>query len=202
MLGKKAFDSFQWCPVLFHPSLDTWQKLPKHPNRNSQSLAPGEGVSCWLQKEFYLPCARIMTKFYPRNTQLVWLDPQTYLLGKTVRFKEHTIPIRFWFFFFNGLCLVDQMKPMWLSPAGCVSYPGSHSSVSTYQQLRNQAVLPPPGTTGWGQKYNSSTLKTSQFYPLWGSNCYWRSHFSMPFCFKYNLDAFKDLYYCWGLEVL
>lgn len=99
MLGKKALDSFQWCPVLFHPSLDTWQKLPKHPNRNSQSLAPGEGVSCWLQKEFYLPCARIMTKFYPRNTQLVWLDPQAYLLGKTVRFKEHTIPIWFCFFF-------------------------------------------------------------------------------------------------------
>lgn len=68
------------------------QKLPEPGSRRRCVLLAAEGV--------YLPCARIMTKFYPRNTQLVWLDPQAYLLGKTVRFKEHTIPIRCFFFFF------------------------------------------------------------------------------------------------------
>lgn len=44
--GEKAFDSFQWCPVLLHPSLDTWQKLPKAPKQqlpepgSRRSLSP------------------------------------------------------------------------------------------------------------------------------------------------------------------
>lgn len=101
----------QGCPVLLHPSLDTWQKLPKAPKQkppepgSRRSLSP-KGVSCWLQKE--LTClVPVSWQFYPKNTLLVWLDPQAYLLGETVRFKEHKIPIRI---FFNGLCLVVRWR--------------------------------------------------------------------------------------------
>lgn len=63
-----------------------------------------------------------------KHSHLVWPDPQAYLLGKTARFKEHTIPIRS--FFFNGFCLVVQTKPIRLSPVCCLSYPGSRSSTA------------------------------------------------------------------------
>lgn len=72
MLGEKAFYSFQWCPVLSILAWTLGRSCLKHPNRNSQSLAPGEACSprrcVLLAAGVYLPCASIMTKFYPRNT--------------------------------------------------------------------------------------------------------------------------------------
>lgn len=141
MLGKGIW-LIQGCPVLLHPSLDTWQKLPKAPKQkppepgSRRSLSP-KGVSCWLQKE--LTClVPVSWQFYPKNTLLVWLDPQAYVLGETVRFKEHTIPIR-----------IFLMAFVWWSGEGNLTVPSlvcelpwltqQHSSVSTYHQLRNES---------------------------------------------------------------
>lgn len=119
-----------------------WQKLPKAPKQkppepgSSRSLPPQRCVLLAAEGA-YLPCASIMTFLSQKHPLLVWLDPQAYLLGETVRFKEHTIAMRI---FFNGL---------WWSGEANLTVPSlvcelpwltqQHSSVTTYHQLRNES---------------------------------------------------------------
>lgn len=108
MLGKRHLTHSSGAQFYSIPAWTLGRSCLKPPNSSYQSLAPGEAWAprCVLlaAEGAHLPCASIMAVLSQKHPLLVWLDPQAYLLGETVRFKEHTIPIRI--FFFNGLCLV------------------------------------------------------------------------------------------------
>lgn len=131
MLGKRHLTHSSGAQFYSIPAWTLGRSCLKPPNSSYQSLAPGEAWAprCVLlaAEGAHLPCASIMAVLSQKHPLLVWLDPQAYLLGETVRFKEHTIPIRI---FFKWPLFGGQVKPIWLSPVWCVSYPGSHSSTA------------------------------------------------------------------------
>lgn len=132
MLGERHLAHSSGAQFYSIPAWTLGRSCPKPPDRNCQSLAPGEACSpsrgvLLAAEGACLPCASVLTVLSQKHSQLVWPEPQAYLLGKAVRFKEHTIPIRV---FFKWPLFGGQMKAIWLSPGWCVSYPGSHSSTA------------------------------------------------------------------------